>query len=180
MRATVARVAAVDDDIWKRRATRIRPLMLSTPEPRTTVAQPPPRRRRTWTLIGVGTALAASVLAFATFRGDDDPALRTVALSPVGDVPGWAATIEITPRDMHLVADGLPQLPPKTVYEAWLGRADGSMVSVGTFTVDTTGHVDGRMTLSVNPSDFSAVDVSVEPEDGNPAHSTRSVFHAAL
>jgi hypothetical protein len=36
------------------------------------------------------------------------------------------------------------------------------------------------MALTVNPSDFSAVDVSVEPNDGDPTHSTRSVFHAAL
>jgi anti-sigma-K factor RskA len=153
--------------------------MFTTAASPTTVAQPRRSRRRTFTLLGAGAALAASVLVFATLRGSSDPAVRTVALTPVGDVPG-RATIEIAPKEMHLVADGLPQLPPKSVYEAWLGRADGSMVSVGTFTVDTAGHVDGRMALTVNPSDFSAVDVSVEPNDGDPTHSTRSVFHAAL
>lgn len=180
MRETVARVAAVEDGIWQSDGPpALDTTLFTTSAAPSTIPQPRPRARRRWTLLGAGTAAAVAVAAVVIVGGGDRQALQTIALSPVGDVPG-RATIEIASRDMHLVADGLPQLPPKSVYEAWLGRGDGSMVSVGTFTVDAAGHVDGHMKLTVDPSDFSAVDVSVEPDDGNPTHSTRSVFHAAL
>ena len=36
------------------------------------------------------------------------------------------------------------------------------------------------MPLPADPSRFAAIDVSVEPGDGNPAHSKRSVLRAPL
>ncbi len=179
MRALVARVDMAGDDIWHSDGPpAFDPTLFTSPDP----THPTRARRsrvRVWAPLTGVAVVAVTIVAFLMVRGDDPAFHRTVALQPIGNVPG-RATLDIEAHEMHLVATGLPQLPPKSVYEAWLGRADGSMVSVGTFTVDAGGNVDGHMRLTVNPADFTLVDVSLEPDDGNPAHGATSVFRATI
>ena len=65
-------------------------------------------------------------------------------------------------------------------YEAWLADARGRMVSMGTFRVRRDGSVDARMPVAVDVTRYRLVDVSLERDDGNPAHSARSVMRARL
>jgi hypothetical protein len=53
-------------------------------------------------------------------------------------------------------------------------------VSLGSFSVPASGQVQVTVPLPADPSRFAALDVSVEPPDGNPAHSKRSVLRAPL
>jgi anti-sigma-K factor RskA len=54
------------------------------------------------------------------------------------------------------------------------------MVSMGTFRVAADGHVDAHMPIAVDLHRYTLVDVSLEPDDGNPAHSATSVMRDRL
>jgi anti-sigma-K factor RskA len=62
-------------------------------------------------------------------------------------------------------------------YEAWLADDRGRMVSMGTFRVAS---IDIHMPVAVDVTRYALVDVSLEPDDGNPAHSNTSVLRGRL
>ncbi|ONI74321.1 hypothetical protein BWI15_13430 [Kribbella sp. ALI-6-A] len=150
-------------------------------------------RRRTagWTRRSV--ALAASVAAIAgigigvggtlLFDSDDAPVAtpRTVVqLAPLAGKTGTgtAGLVQAaTGQQLKVSASGLPTAGG--YYEVWLINEDGKrMVSLG---VLAAGH-DGTFQV---PGDLPAqgyriVDVSLEPDDGNPAHSLDSVIRGTL
>jgi anti-sigma-K factor RskA len=54
------------------------------------------------------------------------------------------------------------------------------MVSMGTFRVASSGSVDIHMPVAVDVTRYALVDVSLEPDDGNPVHSNTSVLRGRL
>ena len=74
----------------------------------------------------------------------------------------------------------MPPSGPRDHYQAWLQDAAGRMVSMGTFRVPGDGSVDAHMPVAVDLSRYDLVDVSLEPDDGNPAHSATSVMRASF
>jgi anti-sigma-K factor RskA len=130
--------------------------------------------------------VAAAVLAVVLLRGSDDdrlpaPPPTTLALRPLPGVSGRAQlTLNGTGTAAELRAAGLRPSGARDYYEAWLADDRGRMVSMGTFHVPPDGRVDVHMEVPVDVSRYSLVDVSLEPDDGNPAHSSRSVLRARL
>jgi hypothetical protein len=51
---------------------------------------------------------------------------------------------------------------------------------MGPFRVARDGRVDAHMPIAVDLRKYRVVDVSLEPDDGDPAHSSRSVMRARL
>lgn len=51
---------------------------------------------------------------------------------------------------------------------------------MGTFRVASSGSVDIHMPVAVDVTRYALVDVSLEPDDGNPAHSNTSVLRGRL
>ena len=49
---------------------------------------------------------------------------------------------------------------------------------MGSFRVGRDGRVDAHMPVAVDVGRYRLVDVSLEPDDGDPAHSQRSVLRA--
>lgn len=139
----------------------------------------PTRRKLVWRLAPLGAALAAAVAAVVVMvgRGTDDA--QPIALLPIASTPGQA---ELTVRSgtAQLVASGIPTTDATHHYEAWVGDTQGRMISMGTFRVDASGNARVAMPLTVDLAKFTDIDVSLEADDGNPAHSTQSVFHAKL
>ncbi len=177
LRATTRALAALDRQSW-------RP---SAPPPldddRAMTLRPPARdrrRRRSWRLgVAGATAVAAVALAFVITRGEDRPGATTLALHGLAGVPG-RASLTIAGAQAELRGSGMPPSGAHDYYEAWLGDARGRMVPMGTFRVRRDGTVDARMTVAVDLRRYRLVDVSLEPDDGNPAHSSRSVMRATL
>jgi anti-sigma-K factor RskA len=62
----------------------------------------------------------------------------------------------------------------------WLLNSPEDLVSLGSFSVPASGEVDVTVPVPGDPDAFGALDVSVEPPDGNPAHSSKSVLRAPL
>lgn len=144
------------------------------------------RARRPWAIVAacVVTALASVGAVGATSwmldraaAGVDGPA---IALQPMGDVEG-EATAWIVERagQRVLVVDAVDVTTPANAsLELWLLDEDAAgMVHLGT--------LDGASTELPLPADvdlagFPIVDVSLEPLDGDPAHSGTSVWRGAF
>lgn len=136
-------------------------------------------RRRLAAVVGVAAATAAAALALVVPGDRPAPAPRVVALHPIGKVPG-TATLALRGSDAELRGSHMPPSGPHDYYEAWLGDAQGRMVSMGTFRVAPDGSVDAHMPIAVDLRRYDTVDISLEPDDGNPAHSDRSVMRARI
>ena len=146
---------------------------------------------------GLAAGLAAVLLlvgagAGAVVRGGGDdgagrppaaaapPARTVVALHTVGEgPPGAGAEAAMAAGRMTLDVHGLRRTAQGAFYEVWLLRTPEHLVSLGTFRVDAAGRATVMLPVSVDPHRFPVVDVSVEPANGDPAHSARSVLRSA-
>jgi hypothetical protein len=61
----------------------------------------------------------------------------------------------------------------------WLMTDDEHLASVATFRVGADGRARFRFHLGVDPRRYRYVDVSLEADDGDPAHGARSVLRSA-
>ena len=106
-----------------------------------------------------------------------DRAGRTVPLAGVGAVAasGRASMAgDGGDRQMTVRADDLPALRPGQYYEVWLLDPDaGTVFPVGVLPPDG----EGRFTLPASVvGRYQVIDVSLEADDGDPAHSKRSLL----
>ena len=147
-------------------------------------AQATPRRRRALTLRPL-PALAAALLLLAVgaggaliaTSGDEDPG-RTLALAPLTRGAGGAGKVEIARAGGRatLAVSGLAPSRRGEFYELWLLSPPGDLVSLGSFRVAAGGRAKLEVPVPVDPSRYRFVDVSVEADDGDPSHSSRSVL----
>jgi anti-sigma-K factor RskA len=170
---------------------------LAAPPPLAFVPEPRERRGRVGsTLRGLArplvmrpafAAAAAAVLlalgvaggALVASGGDDDTGGTRVALAPVGPSPTAArATATIKGDRMRVDASGLPPSGRERFYEVWMMRGPKALVSLGSFRVDRDGRADVTLPVIVDAKRFPIVDVSLEPADGDPSHSSVSVLRS--
>ena len=180
------RLSALDAEAWDPPAP---PPLRSLP------AEPSAARPRRGLVVRPGLAvaacgglLAAGIGAGIAFeragRQDTTVSSRTQALARVGDAPALAGgtlriTNEETPRisvDVH----GVAPTGSGRFYEVWLMNSADDLVSVGGFRVDDKGVGRFEGSLPVPSSGFKFIDVSLEPADGNPAHSKDSVLQTEI
>ena len=138
-------------------------------------------RRRRGPLLGLAAALVVAVVA-AVVLWTVGPlrsggAERTVPLAGVGAVPasGRASMAgDGGDRRMTVTASGLPALAPGQFYEVWLLDPDaGTVFPVGILPAGGRA----RFTLPASVvGRYQAVDISLEADDGDPAHSKRSLL----
>ena len=106
-----------------------------------------------------------------------------LALEPV-EPAGRSAhgTVTILARDgrARFSVRGLQPSTDGAFYELWLMNSADDLVSLGSFRVPSSGEADVTVPLPADPDGFAALDISAEPADGDPAHSTRSVLRAPL
>lgn len=146
----------------------------------------PLRRRRTWAWVA-GAAAAGLVVggtgAWWAAR-PTDPAQEVVARATLDALPGWdasgTAVVETSADGSRvLVVDLDDATPDEDGYrEVWLLRPDLSgLVSLGPLS-----GASARVPLpaDLDLDDFSVVDVSLEPLDGDPAHSGDSIVRGPL
>ncbi|MEV0287975.1 MULTISPECIES: anti-sigma factor domain-containing protein [unclassified Kribbella] len=156
----------------------------STPEPTTPAA--PARRgygRRTLVLaasvaavLGVGIGLGAA----AVLDRDEEapPPVAVVQLEPLpGKTGGGTADLIQDGNELKVSVTGLDA--STGYYELWLINADGErMVSLGV--LDPAQGGTFRIPDNLTSEGYRIVDVSLEPNDGNPAHSRDSVVRGTL
>jgi hypothetical protein len=164
------------------------PRAASAPEPepaREPPAEVVPLRRRRHSMLLVAAATVAGVGigagAVTLLRdGGEGVSVASVALAPLddADASGSAVVVERPDGSRVLRVDlKVPSLDD-AYYEAWLLRPDVSgMVPLGL--VDS-GDTDFELPAGLDLGRFPVVDVSVEPLDGDPAHSGNSVVRGEL
>jgi anti-sigma-K factor RskA len=125
--------------------------------------------------IGVGTQLGGD--------GSSSPGepVTTLSLDRIGnEVPEDASGEVLLTGDagdqLTLDVSGLEQTDDREYYELWLLGDEGELVSLGSFRVPPDGRSQIEVPLPVNPGKYSYFDVSIEPDNGSPGHSGRSVL----
>jgi hypothetical protein len=183
--AVAAAPAPRRDHVAPRRRTRTPSLASDGPDGT--------RRRSAWLPITVAAAIGGILAglglgwllgAAGTVGGpEDDPAV-VLASAELDSFPGWddavgSATVEEGADGVRtVVVDLEADVPAGEVREVWLIRSDASgLVSLGL--------LDGGNGRFVVPSgidldEFTLVDVSAEPVDGDPAHSGDSIVRGEL
>ncbi|MGH2838186.1 MAG: anti-sigma factor [Thermoleophilaceae bacterium] len=154
-------------------------------------APPPKRSRKGAVLAGLGILAVIIALIVLLAGGDDEPdggdsggspsgqnggpAGDTQELNPVNGKRG-SGTVEVTDEGATITVRGLPD-PKGGVYGIWLYDNVVSAEQLGTLP-DGSGELEVR--LPGDASDYRFLDVSLEPQDGNPNHSGDSVLRAPL
>jgi hypothetical protein len=142
-----------------------------------------PFRGGRWLAAAAAVVVVAGAGVFAAGRGERVDIVAEVALQPLegeGSGSGSARLIELPDGRRQLVVDEtLASVPAESYVEVWLIDPESDlqrMVSLGP--------VDGRRTLEIprgiDPSTYRVVDVSIEPADGDPTHSGRSVLRGTI
>ncbi len=145
------------------------------------------RSRRRVVLSSLAAAACAAAvavgvtLAFTGGSADPGPLTASTAIvAQAGDgVSGTAALYgsEQAGGMVQVRLSDVPAPPSGHHYEVWvLEKGSTEMTSVGSFT-PSSGDVDLMLPLPA-PADYAAVDISVEPNGGPPAHSGTSLAGA--
>lgn len=148
-------------------------------------AQPPLRftphgERRVVRLVAAAVLLIGCATAVAVSLGrSSGPAFSALASLHHMDAPSGAwgkVTVSSSSdaRQMVVVTAGLPSAPANHYYEVWLLQpSSNKMLPVGLLSPSGTGTFSVSKTIM---SQFSAVDISLQVNDGNPNHSPYSVL----
>lgn len=153
------------------------------------------RRKARRMVLGIAAALvlaAAGVTGYVLTRGDPAVVVASASLaydSETFDALGAQARAGadlIAEDGMHSIAIVDAALPAPEVgadLEVWLIRPDdegnvADLVSLGIVDPDDPGSLD--VPTGYDPADYFVVDISVEPRDGDPAHSGRSILRGPL
>jgi anti-sigma-K factor RskA len=125
--------------------------------------------------IGVGTQLGGDS---ASPSGEP---VQTLALGTIGDEvpPDASGEVVLTngsEDQATLDVSGLEANGEREFYELWLLGDDGELVALGSFKVEDGGSSQIEVPLPVDPETYRYFDVSIQPENGSPDHSGRSVL----
>jgi hypothetical protein len=153
------------------------------------LAQAAPLPARSWRRpAAAGAALAAAAalvvgLAMSGVLPDgagsqaEGPSAPLRALGPVPASGEVVLAADGGGRALRVDTRGLPR--PDGLYEVWLVDLDaGRVLALGT--LDDAGRAELTLPAGVDLSDYPEVDVSVEPDDGDPRHSGDSVLRGDL
>ena len=130
----------------------------------------------------VGAALGGGVVGALRDRSAPSPvvapSVASAQLAPVASTGRGSATVRDVDghRELDVVVEGV-SAPASGVLEVWLLDADGGLLAVGTMAGD---QLSVPLPADVDLSRFATVDVSREPLDGDPAHSSDSVLRGEL
>lgn len=162
----------------------VSPEHATTTDEQDAVVTPLPSRRRTatrWWMVAAALVLGvvAGIVGSSLFMRSDDPrVLAEAVLEPFPDWPasGVARVEENADGSREVVVD--LSAPTGGLREVWLIDPDTSgLVSLGLLS-GTTGTFSIPADLDL--SRYSVVDVSEEPDDGDPAHSGNSIVRGPL
>jgi len=140
------------------------------------------RSRRPPLMAAAAAVVVVVVIVGAALQRDTAPAVRTQEVALAG-LPGFAAasgsaTVVIDGDDRSVaVALSAVEVPAGSHLEVWLlDDPIEQLVSLGELSDDAPHRVPPSVDLAVTP----IVDISLEPDDGNPAHSGVSVVRGSL
>ena len=144
------------------------------------------RSRLKWTVWVPAAAalLVAAVLGLGILRSIvDDPSegvpLTATTLAPKagGEVRG-----EVVGENLQVELEvwGMPELRENEYYEMWYYAEDGGRISCGTFRTGPEGRTTVNLSAPANARSYPEIEVTREPDDGNPLANGDEVLHGSL
>jgi anti-sigma-K factor RskA len=141
----------------------------------------PARSRDRWRLwIPAAALLAIAVLgagllwAITQDSSEGIPLTATAASSEGGgEVRGQ---VDEGNLQIELVVWDLPELRKDEYYELWYAKEDGGRISCGTFRAQSGGQTTVNLTAPANAVSYPEIEVTREPDDGNPGSSGKKVL----
>jgi anti-sigma-K factor RskA len=186
LRGVVSSLATLPEQAW----TPAEPPPLSAPGEAARRARAPRARPRAWrwtpARLAATAGLAALLLGAGIWIGtvvDDDPGGvgslggSSIALTPLRDGDAARGELTVAEDDGDRASLSVSGLTPNRndFYEVWL-LGDRGLVSLGSFRVGADGSATAELALPVDPARYGSFDVSLEPDDGDPSHSSDSVL----
>ncbi len=171
------------ESVWERiRAEVAAPASVPRADPPSTprTASRRPARRSLFTLVASVAVLLVLVGIGLLVRPGTPVVLAAAALDAFPEHPGARGTAEVEEVDGHrtLTVSLADDAQAGERREVWLITADATdLVSLGTLDGDRG---DFRVPDDVDLDRFVLVDVSVEPDDGDPGHSGDSIVRGEL
>jgi hypothetical protein len=149
------------------------------------------RPRTSWLLAAAAVLVIAAVVSVAALTRRSGPAPTAAPLgvvhlvAPNGGPAHGTATIDGSANGLSikLVVADLPPSPAGTFYTCWLVGAGDTLahqnrVSVGSFTVGSSGSASVQWTTGASLQQFPALGITLEPANGNPLHQGQKVLQA--
>jgi anti-sigma-K factor RskA len=198
LRPLVTQLEGLPAEVWE--APQPPPLVLpedaAQPAPADAVGAAPPARRRrlrlpTLTLrplpaVGLAALLLAVGVAGGLLIGGDgagtEAGATDLVLTRIDDGPPGAhgdVLIAGDQRRARVDVSGLAPSGSDHFYELWLLDDDGRMVALGAFQVGAGGRAEVELPIPVTPSQYRYFDVSLQEDNGDPAHSGVSVLRGS-
>ncbi len=196
LRPLVARLEGLPAEVWE--APQPPPLVMPEdavqPSPAQAAAAPPVSRRRlrlpTLTLRPLPAAgLAAVLLAVGVAGGvliggnggssGPEAGATDLVLARIDNGPSGAHGDVLVAGDQRRARVDVSGLDPSgsdRFYELWLLDEDGRMIALGAFQVGADGRAEVELPIPVTPSQYRYFDVSLQKDNGDPAHSGISVL----
>lgn len=136
-------------------------------------------RWRLW-VPAAAALLVAGILGiglFAAISGDSSSGvpLTATALAPGarGELRGEKVGENLR---VELEVEGLPELRKHEYYEMWYATEDGQRISCGTFWAQPEGRTTVTLTAPALATSYPVIEVTREPDDGDPAASGKKVL----
>ena len=141
----------------------------------------PARSRGGWKLwvpaaaLLVIAVLGAGLLWTITQDSSEGIPLAATALASEG---GGEVSGEVEEGNLRieLVVWNLPELREDEYYELWYAREDGGRISCGTFRAQQGGQTTVNLTAPANAVSYPEIEVTREPDDGDPSSSGEKVL----
>jgi anti-sigma-K factor RskA len=141
----------------------------------------PARSRGGWRLwvsaaaLLVIAVLGAGLLWTITQDSSEGIPLAATALASEG---GGEVSGEVEEGNLRieLVVWDLPELREDEYYELWYAREDGGRISCGTFRAQQGGQTTVNLTAPANAVSYPEIEVTREPDDGDPSSSGEKVL----
>ena len=141
------------------------------------------RRWRIWFPVAAAL-LVVAILSFGVIRALTGPsdALALTATSAAPPQAGGELRGEQIGDNLKVELDawGLPKPEDGGYYEMWYARADGGRISCGTFTAQPDGSATVSMSAPVSAVAYPEIEVTQEPDDGDPGSSGNVVLKGSL
>ncbi len=128
--------------------------------------------------------LAVAVLGVGLLRAITGDPSQSVPLTATAVAPeaGGEVRREVDGGNfrIELVVWGLPELREDEFYEMWYYAEDGGRISCGTFRVDPAGRTVVNLTAPVSARSYPEIEITREPDDGDPGSSGVEVLEGNL
>ncbi len=182
-------LVAPPDSVWAEVSREISPPRIDLARAGRTASGARGRHRFSWVTLAAAACVGLLVGGGAVFAGtsgqrptpSQPPAVVAAAsLTPLaGSAAHGSVEVVSTTSGPRVLVDVSGLAATDGYYEVWLlDRKGDKLVALGA--LDGTSHGSFAMPPGVAMSDYPVVDVSLEPSDGNPAHSHQSLVRGTL